>query len=163
MAAQSLRPFAIFCAVTIVAAGIGIVLDRSSQRQERFGGISGLRYPISTRDGPPLPFTRPFAVSEVDRAPQLLPGSEPTYPATRQTRIEGTVDLNVIVDSTGRVQPGAVTTISSPDPELERAAVLYVLGMRFRPGLRRGQPVPVLMHYELKYAAGRGRLVGPGW
>ena len=141
----------IFVSATIVAAGLGIWLDRALQR-----AVPSTSMQMAPPKSPQIPVQRPYQIGEVDLAPQLLHGPAPDYPAAlRRAGVAGTVKLDVVVDSTGRVRPGTITTVSSPDPELERAAVMYALGTRFRPGRLGGSSVAVVLRFHLVYAGGR--------
>lgn len=64
---------------------------------------------------------------------------EPVYPSdARQTHLEGTVKLHVVVATNGEVQ--SFRTISGPE-SLAQAAMLAVREWRYRPTLLNGKPV----------------------
>jgi protein TonB len=60
--------------------------------------------------------------------------------------VEGTVVLRVLVDETGQVR--SVKHVSGPGGGLDEAAAKAVARFRFRPALRKGQPVAT----EIRYA-----------
>ncbi len=65
----------------------------------------------------------------------------PVYPAqAKQDRVQGTVQLEVIIDKEGRVE--SVSVLGGPDP-LVQAAVDAVKQWTYRPTLLNGEPVEV--------------------
>ncbi|SDD72925.1 energy transducer TonB [Desulfuromonas thiophila] len=84
---------------------------------------------------------RPFAESEVDQPPQIRFRPEPGYPwQARRQRIEGQVEVELVVDRDGCVEQARV--IAAEPAELFDAAVLAVVRQwRFQPAQLQGQPV----------------------
>jgi periplasmic protein TonB len=77
-----------------------------------------------------------------DRPPALLRQTRPSYPPRAFYRgIEGTVELEILIDKTGRV---VKTRIMKSIPELDAAAVQCVMEWKFRPAEIAGQPVATL-------------------
>jgi len=84
---------------------------------------------------------------QVDSPPTLIGEVKIPYPEDARTRgIEGTVVLRVLVDETGAVR--SVKQVSGPGGGLDEAAAKAVARCRFRPALRKGQPVAT----EIRYA-----------
>ncbi len=87
---------------------------------------------------------------ELDSQPTVIGDVRIPYPEDARSRgIEGTVVLSVLVDETGRVR--AVKVISGPGGGLDQAAARAVEGVRFRPALRKGQPVPAQITYRYTF------------
>ena len=83
-------------------------------------GNNNRSYPIAT---PTIGSKIVYKLTDLDRAPKLLRGSRPLYPASLMSSgIEGTVRLLVQIDSRGRVKVEGV--ISSPHKLLSEAAII---------------------------------------
>ena len=104
---------------------------------------------------PPDTASAPAAVAPAPAAPLYVVDSPPTvigeveipYPEEARARgIEGTVVLRVLVDETGAVR--SVKHVSGPGGGLDEAAARAVARFRFRPAMRKGQPVAT----EIRYA-----------
>jgi TonB family protein len=101
--------------------------------------------PVKTPDAPETEPTRPVAktvkVPAGTVAGMLVKKVEPVYPLeAKVARLEGTVVLRAIIDTTGEV--AAVGAISGP-PLLKSAAVEAVRQWEFRPYAVNGEPVEV--------------------
>lgn len=98
--------------------------------------------------------TLPVVVSEV----------KPSYPADAMAvGAEGSVELECVVNTDGSV--GDVRVVRPLYPLLDEAALAAIKQWRFKPGLREGQPVPVLVTVEMTFTFANGsgpRLDSPG-
>lgn len=75
-----------------------------------------------------------------DEAPRPLRITRPTYPrAAFEKRVEGTVELDILISEEGRV---VHADVRRSFPELDQAAVDTVRGWTFEPARRNGKPVP---------------------
>jgi protein TonB len=93
-----------------------------------------------------------IAVAVADEPPLLLTSPEPRYPPTlRAAGIEGTVMIEVIVDTEGTPEAESVRVLSSDHAQFEAAARRVVLGARYRPGRWRGRPVRVLIRQPVEF------------
>lgn len=82
--------------------------------------------------------------------PKVLKEVKPEYPPLAKTAgIQGTVTLDCIVLSDGRVGDIRVTQNLSPD--LDREALNALRQWRFSPGERQGKPVPVQISVTLSF------------
>jgi protein TonB len=101
----------------------------------------------------PPPLAEPV-VYEVGRdvsAPVKLYAPEPVYPrAALLARRAGTVVVEATIDREGRVT--ALRALTSRGLGLEEAALAAVAEWRFRPALRRGEPVPVLFRLTVNFS-----------
>lgn len=87
---------------------------------------------------------------QVDSPPALVGEVKIPYPGdARQQRLEGTVVLSVLVDQSGRVR--WVKVISGLGGALDEAAVRALELSRFRPAMRRGQPVETQIRYQYTF------------
>ena len=89
---------------------------------------------------PTLALTDPVPIFE--RRPNY------TEPAIR-ARIEGKVELQAVVNADGTV--GRVTVLKSLYPDLDEEAISALRQWRFRPGVKAGKPVPVLVFVEMSF------------
>lgn len=94
----------------------------------------------------PKPVAPPPVAAKVKKAPEIAPGAkrrfQPDYPPTsRRLGEEGSVILQVMVGTDGKVQEAKVQT-SSGFPRLDEAALKHALrAWRFNPGTEDGKPV----------------------
>jgi protein TonB len=92
------------------------------------GGVIG-----GTGDGP---------VMDYDQQPRLLRQTKPVYPQEAFVKkIEGVVELEVLIDSNGRVH---VRRIIHSVPVLDHAAKQTVLQWQFAPAIKNGRPVATI-------------------
>jgi protein TonB len=81
-------------------------------------------------------------VLDYDQPPRPIKQTKPTYPQEAFIKkIEGTVVLEILIDSTGRVVRARV--IQSV-PQLDAAAVQTVYQWVFIPAMKHGRPVPTV-------------------
>lgn len=92
----------------------------------------------------------PVPLYELDSQPTVIGEVKIPYPEDARSRgIEGTVVLSVLVDEGGRVR--TVKVLSGPGGGLDQAAARAVERIRFRPALRKGQPVPAQITYRYTF------------
>ena len=111
---------------------------------------------------PPKPPVRPAAIKQAleDLKPiRLVPGSKmnpvliyevkPKYPPEVQAdKLEGTVTVDAIVDTTGAVYEAMVV---QSIPAFDQAALDAVKQWRFQPALLNGEPVAVVCTIEFTF------------
>lgn len=108
-----------------------------------------LALPSSTGTGA---FGRPSAASAVDAAPEPLSHPAIRYPPEMQAlRVGGTVTVEATVDATGRVVPGSVKVLQSPNPGLDAEAIRVVTASRYRPARRGGRPVSTTVRQAITF------------
>jgi protein TonB len=96
---------------------------------------------------------KPVRVGGVIREPRKLLHVAPLYPdIARQSRIQGTVIMEAILDATGKVE--SVRVLRS-EPLLDEAAVRAVRQWRYTPTELNGVPVPVLMTITIRFSLDR--------
>lgn len=94
---------------------------------------------------------------EVDDPVQLLEQPPVGYPpALAQASVAGRVELEFVVDTSGRVEPRSVHTLASTHPEFEAAARRAVLVSRFRPAHWRGQLVRQVARQSFRFRTPAG-------
>lgn len=82
--------------------------------------------------------------------PKAVSTPDPHYPeAARQSRVEGTVKLIMIVDKTGR--PSEILVAQPIGNGFDENAVEMVHRWRFRPATRNGEPVAVVIAIEVNF------------
>lgn len=94
----------------------------------------------------------------LEQPPEVIAGScqQPSYPPLlRSSQIEGRVILEFVVDTTGRVEPASVTTISSSHSQFERAARQALMTCRYRPATFNDQLTRVMVRLPYTFTIGR--------
>ena len=88
-------------------------------------------------------------------APLLITKVQPQYSEeARQTRVEGTVVLSVVVGADGVAHE--LTVLRSLRPDLDQKAIEAVSQWKFRPGQKDGQPVNVKATIEVNFRINPG-------
>jgi len=84
-----------------------------------------------------------------DSAPKPLDITRPQYPAeARARKIEGTVVVELLIDTEGRV---ARSRVIQSVPGLDEAALACVQTWRFAPAVKHGQRVPTIAHAPIAF------------
>jgi TonB family protein len=84
--------------------------------------------------------------------PRVLREVEPQYTAdAMRAKVQGTVLLECIVQEDGSVGPVKVVRSLDPIFGLDQEAIKAARNWRFTPGMRQGQPVPVIITIELSF------------
>ena len=98
---------------------------------------------------PPRP-AAPVRVADLPVSPRKVVDVRPVYPEmARIARVEGTVIMEAVLDTNGRVtQLRVLKTV----PMLEQAAVDAVRQWRYTPSLYGGHPVSVLLTITVRFA-----------
>jgi len=91
---------------------------------------------------------------QVDKPVLLLPGtSAPAYPEIlRSAGLSGTVTLEFVVDTLGRVERGSVRVVGSDHDLFARSALSAVPGYRFLPAQAGGQRVRQLVRLPFRFS-----------
>lgn len=123
-------------------------------------GVPGLdpspRAPVGDPGGPSTPFgvgdTAPWLPSLVQELPELLTAPVPPYPALlREAGVAGVVLVQVVVDTTGRPEPGSLRVVQSSNTGFDAAAVATIRSALFRPGRVWGRAVRVLVRVPVEF------------
>ena len=84
--------------------------------------------------------------------PVLLHEVKPQYtPAAMQAKIQGDVELEIVVRADGSVSDVAVTQSLDSTYGLDEAAVDAAQQWTFKPGTKDGNPVDVMVHVDLRF------------
>jgi protein TonB len=93
-----------------------------------------------------------FIEAVVDEKPSLVSPPQLDYPdLLRQAGIEGTVLIEVIIDTTGHAEPASLKVVQSSNKAFELSARDAVLKSLYRPGRVRGQAVRVLVQVPINF------------
>ena len=91
-------------------------------------------------------------IGEVAEAATVLrPGRLRYPPALEAAGLAGKVELEFVVDTTGRVEVSSLAVRSASAPEFEEAARAAVLDTRFRPARAQGHAVRQLVRQSLVF------------
>ncbi len=97
-----------------------------------------------------------FTVDVVQERPERLAGPQPVYPPLlMQAGIEGTVMVQAIIDTMGRVEPTSVKITQTANPGFNESAKQTVLKSLFRPARVYGKAVRVLIQLPVTYTIRR--------
>jgi protein TonB len=69
----------------------------------------------------------------------------------RQANIQGSVTLEAVVGTDGKIEPRSIRVVESTHPGFEPAAAEMLLATVFRPGRINGQPVRVLIQLPIVF------------
>jgi TonB family protein len=88
----------------------------------------------------------------VEEAPELLSGPPLAYPElVRRAGLQGRVEIEAIIDSTGRAEPGSIVVVRNPHLAFEAPARDFVRQALFRPGRVHGRAVRVLVRVPIDF------------
>lgn len=94
----------------------------------------------------------PLSINLVQELPVLLAASTPVYPPLlRAAGVQGRVEVQVVVDTLGRVEWGTVRIVHSDHPAFEAPALESLRGARFRPARVFGRAVRVLVQIPVAF------------
>jgi TonB family protein len=97
-----------------------------------------------------------FIEAVVDEKPERVKDPPLEYPdLLRQAGIEGSVIIEVIIDTTGHAEPGSLRVVQSTNKAFEMSARDAVLKSVYRPGRVRGQAVRVLVQVPISFTIRR--------
>lgn len=111
----------------------------------------GITVDAHTPPPPPEPPRRtgPIRAASLPVAPVKIADAQPVYPdVARAARVEGTVVLECVIDTSGRVTN--IRVLSSV-PLLDQAAIDAVRRWRYTPSVYHGRPVSVLMTVTVRF------------
>lgn len=95
---------------------------------------------------------RAYDENQVDRAVEVTRKVDPRYPdALRSVNVEGVVVMRFIVGTDGRVEPGSIQAISSPNKLFTDAVRSALLGSRYRPAEAGGEKVRQLVEQQFAF------------
>jgi TonB family protein len=87
---------------------------------------------------------------------EVVSADRPAYPdSLRAQGIEGRVTVQVVVDTSGRVEPGSAVVVQSPNAGFNQAALAFVYTAHFRPATRRGHPVRAVVEVPIDFKLDR--------
>ena len=109
------------------------------------------RGPGSGGDGEPAAGAI-FDSRTVDRDVRITRERAPRYPdALRAAGVSGVVTLRFVVDTAGRIEPGSLHVIESPNEQFTAAVFAALRDTRFSPGESHGRPVRVLVQRSFRF------------
>ncbi|HEX9705650.1 MAG TPA: energy transducer TonB [Gemmatimonadales bacterium] len=93
-----------------------------------------------------------YAEAVVEEKPELLSAPQPEYPQLLRTAgIEGTVIVQVVIDTMGRAEPTSLRIVRSPNPGFDQPVKNAVLRALFRPARVHGRAVRVLVQIPFNF------------
>jgi protein TonB len=126
-----------------VIKGSGISREGSVKSDGEVGGSGGLS---SGGSG------RAYEENQVDRAVQVTRQPAPRYPdALKSVGVEGVVSMHFIVGADGKVEPGSIEVISTPNKLFSDAVRASLLNSRYRPAEAGGHAVRQLVEQSFTF------------
>src|SRR5882762_2777806 len=109
---------------------------------------------LSRRSAKPAgaPMPAPTTVGVVDEQPALVSHPPIRYPPELQAlRVDGTVLVEATLDATGRVEPGSVKIVQSPNHVFDAEAARVVRGSVYFPARSKGSPVRAVIRQAITF------------
>jgi TonB family protein len=142
--------------VGIPSIDLGQTVDPSRFTALGTGAPGSTLGPAVNGVGDPPHVGRDFTLEEVDVPVSYLGGGEPVYPtALKQAGLSGSVTLQFVVDTAGRVEPASVKVMPRSTAGFESAAREAILRARFSPAGVRGRVVRQLVQQRVLFEMGR--------
>ncbi len=147
------KGFRTLAAPISVPTGIPPV-DLSQQFDPRdFSGIGVEEGIFEGVEEGPVDLAQVFTEAVVDEPPERISCPPPEYPRMmQQAGVEGTVVMQGVVDTTGRIERESVEVIQSTQRAFDGPAMQLLRRCVFRPGRVRGRPVRVLIQLPVQFA-----------
>lgn len=93
---------------------------------------------------------RPVSLSQVTRMPRVSRAAKPRYPESlRRLGTEGTVRVEIVIDSTGAVTEARI--VASPDPAFNDSALEAARKTVFVPALAGDEPVAIRLQIPVEF------------
>jgi TonB family protein len=125
--------------------------------QERFDpkDFSGVGVEGGRADGVAPPSDKVYPENLVQETPLLLAAPPTPYPdLLRQAGIGGRVLLQAIVDTSGRIEPGSMRILQTPNRAFNAPVMEWATKALFRPARLDGRAVRVIIHLPVDYSSG---------
>jgi TonB family protein len=90
------------------------------------------------------------AVLTLDRPPQFVKVHARYHPQAQRSS-SGRVDLQFVIDTSGRAERHSIRVIQVSDSAFIEAAILTVLAAEYHPGIARGHPVRVQVRQSITF------------
>lgn len=95
---------------------------------------------------------RAYEEDQVERAVQIVRQPPPRYPdALKSVGVEGVVQMHFIVGADGRVEPGSIEVVSTPNKLFADAVRVSLLNSRYRPAEAGGRAVRQLVEQSFSF------------
>ncbi|MEO8218546.1 MAG: TonB family protein [Acidobacteriota bacterium] len=108
----------------------------------------------NSQPGPGNEISGPRHVGNGVTAPRVLQRVDPRYPnILLKTGMAGTVVLQCVVDTSGRIE--SVSVLTSPNKLFEQSAIEAVRQWRFKPGSFEGRPVATIFELTVHFQSKR--------
>lgn len=137
-----------------VTIRVGNTLDKNMEKSAPTQIVAPL-VPTTKKSVPPPPIKqeapiKPVPIYNLTKAPAFKNKIAPNYPnVARQAELEGVVQLEVLIDATGRVRH--IKVLQTPGGGLEKAAISALTKSRFKPGMVGNKPVPVKIKIPYRF------------
>ena len=129
--------------------GVDVPIGTPGGSPDGFGEALGISPPVARPPADPPQGPATVRMAQLPEPPRKVVDARPVYPdLARTARVEGTVILEAVLDTSGRVtQLHVVRSV----PLLDQAALDAVRQWRYSPSLYGGKPVSVLMTITIRF------------
>ena len=125
----------------------GIASGGSVKRDDDEGGGGGRKGGLGSGSS-----GKAYDENQVDRAVEISRKADPRYPdALKSVGVEGIVVMRFIVSADGRVEPGSIEAVSSPNKLFSDAVRRALLDTRYRPAEAGGNKVRQLVEQSFAF------------
>ncbi|MFN2433644.1 MAG: energy transducer TonB [Gemmatimonadota bacterium] len=127
--------------------------DTVATNEADFSG-EGAEGGIAEGEAAPVDTNQTFLSAQVSVIPKMTKVVKPTYPEfLKKMEIQGTVVIQAIIKTDGRVDPASAKVIKKLHPQLDQAALEALTASEFSPALYGARPVRVIMQipYTFKF------------
>jgi TonB family protein len=105
----------------------------------------------------PTPAQEPYTPGKESGVswPKVVKEEKPAYPMDAAKKLQGAVELEIVVATDGTVSSVKVTKSLDDGKEFDKAAIASAKKWVFQPGLKDGKPVPTRVALVLEFRYGR--------
>ncbi len=133
-----------------VVAGTRFAPGRTADRAVRAQIVVNVEFDPTKEETAPAPIYDED--DSLTQKPALLFGPRLDYPEDlRRNRIQGRVLVQAILDTLGRIEPGSIQFVMTPDPGFLMPVSQYLALARFRPARRKGRPVRSIVQMPVDF------------
>src|SRR5882672_556655 len=125
---------------------------RSAEQRAADSVVAAVNASIAAAESTLIPGHQIFDEVVVQEHPRLLTAPSLEYPSKlRQAGVEGRVLVQLVLDTTGRVEQTSVKILRTPNAGFDRPVRNYLLRARFTPARNHGEPVRVRLNLPIDF------------
>jgi len=126
--------------------------QRAADQRTADSVVAAVNASIAAAESTLIPGHQIFDEVVVQEHPRLLTAPSLEYPSKlRQAGVKGRVLVQLVLDTTGRVEPTSVKILRTPNAGFDRPVRNYLLRARFTPARNHGEPVRVRLNLPIDF------------